>query len=98
MKLSGKDTVYRGHEGVRQLMRDIDDTLAEIHVEFSDVRDLGDQVLAVGRLHTRGKASGVASEAPSDTWLSSETESLSVCGPISTRVKPSKPPGLRSRR
>ena len=64
MKLSGKDTVYCGHEGVRQLMRDIDDTLAEIHVEFPEVRDLGDQVLGVGRIHTRGKASGVATEAP----------------------------------
>jgi ketosteroid isomerase-like protein len=64
MKLSGKDTVYRGHEGVRQLMSDIDDTLAEIHVEFPEVRDLGHQVLAVGRIQTRGKASGVATEAP----------------------------------
>ena len=64
MKLSGKDTVYRGHDGVRQLMRDIDDTLAEIHVEFPEVRDLGDQVLAVGRIQTRGKASGIATEAP----------------------------------
>jgi ketosteroid isomerase-like protein len=62
--LSGKDTVYRGHEGVRQLMRDIDDTLAEIHVDFPEVRDLGNQVLAVGRIQTRGKASGVLTEAP----------------------------------
>jgi ketosteroid isomerase-like protein len=45
-------------------MRDIDDTLAEIHVEFPEVRDLGDRVLAVGRIRTRGKASGVATEAP----------------------------------
>jgi ketosteroid isomerase-like protein len=64
IKLSGKDTVYRGHEGARQLMSDIDDTLAEIHVEFPEVRDLGDRVLAVGRIRTRGKASGVATEAP----------------------------------
>ena len=63
-KLSGKDTVHRGHDGLRQLMIDIDDTLAEIHVEFSEVRDLGDQVLGVGRIRTRGKASGVVTEAP----------------------------------
>jgi ketosteroid isomerase-like protein len=63
-KLSGKATVYRGHDGLRQLMVDIDDTLAEIHVEFPEVRDLGNQVLAVGRIRTRGKASGAVTEAP----------------------------------
>jgi len=63
-KLSGRATVYRGHDGLRQLMIDIDDTLAEIHVEFPEVRDLGDQVLGVGRIRTRGKASGVVTEAP----------------------------------
>jgi len=63
-KLSGRATVYRGHDGLRQLMIDIDDTLAEIDVEFPEVRDLGDQVLGVGRIRTRGKASGVVTEAP----------------------------------
>ncbi len=64
MMLSGKETVYRGHEGVRQLMKDIDETLAVIHVEFSEFHDLGDRVFAVGRIKTRGKASGVDTEAP----------------------------------
>ena len=64
IRLSGKETAYRGHEGIRQLMKDIDETLAEIHVEFSEFRDLGDRVLAMGRIKTRGKASGVDTEAP----------------------------------
>jgi uncharacterized protein len=64
MMLSGKETVYRGHEGVRQLMKDIDETLAVIHVEFSEFHDLGDRVLAVGRIKTRGTTSGVDTEAP----------------------------------
>ena len=62
--LGGETTVYRGHEGVRALLRDIDDTLSDIHVEFSDIRDRGDQVVATGRIRTRGKASGAATEAP----------------------------------
>jgi ketosteroid isomerase-like protein len=61
--LGGQASVYRGHEGVRELLRDTDETLAEIHVEISQIRDLGDQILAVGRLRTRGKASGVLTES-----------------------------------
>jgi uncharacterized protein len=63
VELGGETTVYRGHRGVRELLRDTDETLAEIHVEFPDVRDLGDRVVAVGRLRVRGKTSGVATEA-----------------------------------
>jgi ketosteroid isomerase-like protein len=62
--LGGTATVYRGHAGVHALLRDIDDTLSEIHVEFSDIRDHGDQVVATGRIRTRGKASGAGTEAP----------------------------------
>jgi ketosteroid isomerase-like protein len=61
--LGGETTVYRGHRGVRDLLRDIDETLAEIHVEFPDVRDLGDRIVAEGRLRVRGKSSGVVTEA-----------------------------------
>ncbi len=56
--------MYRGHEGVRELMREIDDVLDEIHVEYSEIRDLGDRVVAIGRLRTRGKASGAETESP----------------------------------
>jgi ketosteroid isomerase-like protein len=54
---------YRGHQGVRELLRETDETLAEIHAEFADVRDLGDQIVAVGKLRVRGKASGAVSES-----------------------------------
>ena len=62
--LEGEPTVYRGHEGIRKFFRDVDDVLAEIKVEYSDIRDLGDRVLAIGRLHTRGNQSGAVSESP----------------------------------
>jgi len=61
--LGGEATVYRGHEGVRQFFRETDEVLAEIHVEYSEVRDLGDRVLATGRIRTRGKASGAETES-----------------------------------
>jgi SnoaL-like domain len=71
--LGGKATVYHDHEGVRELLRGIDDTLAEIHVEFSEIRDPGEQVVAIGRIRTRGKASGALTESPLDRSLTSET-------------------------
>jgi ketosteroid isomerase-like protein len=62
--LGGEATVYRGHEGVRALLRDTDDTLSDIHVEFSEIRDPGDQIVAIGCIRTRGRASGAETEAP----------------------------------
>ena len=64
MMLGGKATVYRGHEGVRALWRDLDDAFEERRVEFAEIRDLGDRILATGRLHIRGKGSGAEAESP----------------------------------
>jgi ketosteroid isomerase-like protein len=61
--LGGEATVYRGHEGVRALLRDVDETLAEIHVEFTEIRDLGERIVAIGRIRTRGKTSGAVTES-----------------------------------
>jgi ketosteroid isomerase-like protein len=62
--LGGEANVYRGHDGVREMFRAFYDVLDEIHVEYSEVRDLGDRVLAIGRIRTRGGVSGAATESP----------------------------------
>ena len=62
--VEGKAKVYRGHAGVRQWVRDIDETLADIRLEFFEIRDLGDRLVASGRLRARGKASGAETESP----------------------------------
>jgi ketosteroid isomerase-like protein len=62
--LEGKATVYRGHEGVRELWRDLTESFAEIQIEYSEIRDLGDRVLAIGRFRARGKESGAETESP----------------------------------
>jgi ketosteroid isomerase-like protein len=62
--LAGDATVYRGHEGVRRLFRELDDVLVEIHGESSEIRDLEDRTVLLGRFRTRGKASGVESVSP----------------------------------
>jgi ketosteroid isomerase-like protein len=62
--VEGKAKVYRGHAGVRQWVRDSDETLADIRLEFFEIRDLGDQIVAIGRLYVRGKTSGAETESP----------------------------------
>jgi ketosteroid isomerase-like protein len=62
--LGGEATVYRGHEGVREAFREWYDTLAEIHVEIWEIRDLGEQIVGIGRIRARGQESGAEVESP----------------------------------
>jgi ketosteroid isomerase-like protein len=62
--LGGEATVYRGHEGVRDWLRDQEEAFAESHIDYSEIRDLGDRLVAIGRLRTRGKESGAETESP----------------------------------
>jgi ketosteroid isomerase-like protein len=62
--VAGGAAVYRGHEGVREWIGDVDETFGETHSDFPEVRDLGDRVVAIGRLRVRGKESGVEVESP----------------------------------
>jgi ketosteroid isomerase-like protein len=62
--LGGEAKVYLGHDGVREMFRAFYDALDEIHAEYSEIRDLGDRVVAIGRIRNRGKASGAATESP----------------------------------
>ena len=60
--MGGQQTVFRGHDGVRTMIGDLYESFAEVHIEMSEFRDLGDGLVAIGR--TRGKASGVETETP----------------------------------
>ena len=62
--LGGEAMVYRGHEGVRELWGDLSGAFAELHVEYSEFRDLGDRIVAIGHLRVRGSESGAAIESP----------------------------------
>ena len=62
--LGGETKVYRGHDGIREMFREFYDVLDEIHVEYSDIRELGDQIIGIGRLQIRGGSSGIATESP----------------------------------
>jgi ketosteroid isomerase-like protein len=62
--LGGEATVHRGHDGVREMLRDLYEAFSEFRVEFSEIRDLGDRVVAIGRWVTRGEESGVETTPP----------------------------------
>ena len=66
--LGGKATVYRGHEGVREGVRELDEVFSELEAEQSEVRDLGEQVIAIGHFRGRGRESGAKTKT-AIVWL-----------------------------
>jgi ketosteroid isomerase-like protein len=64
LPMVGGDAVYRGHEGVREFLREVWEVLADTRFDFPDIRDVGDQIVAIGQLRGRGEASGVETETP----------------------------------
>ena len=63
VQLGGGATVYQGHDGVRDGVRDGEDAFSEVRAELSEVRDLGDRAVAIGHLRGRGKESGALTES-----------------------------------
>lgn len=58
----GEATVSRGHDGVREVLGEVYEALAEIHLDYSDIRDLGERIVGIGRIRTRGNLSGAVTE------------------------------------
>ena len=59
--------MYRGHEGVREWLRDLYETLSEFQADYPEIRDLGDRVVAIGRVRARGTGSEAEIESPHGT-------------------------------
>jgi ketosteroid isomerase-like protein len=64
MAMGGKQVMYRGHEGVREWLRDLYETLSEFHADYPNIRDRGDRTVAIGRVRARGRASEAEIESP----------------------------------
>ncbi len=62
------DGVYRGHGGTERFMADLGDAWETVRGEVDDAYSEGDVAVLVGRIHYRGRASGVETEAPA-AWL-----------------------------
>ena len=57
-RIEGAEAVYRGHAELRRYWDDWH-SLWDVTIEVSEIRDLGDVVLVLGRIRTRGDASGI---------------------------------------
>ena len=53
---------YRGHDGLGQYVDDLTEAWEWYHVDIDELRDLGDDVLMVGRLSAKGRSSGLEVE------------------------------------
>jgi ketosteroid isomerase-like protein len=57
---------YRGHDGIRRLLADNAESFESYRVDYTDVRDLGDdRLLAIGTVHIKVRGGGVETDAPS---------------------------------
>jgi ketosteroid isomerase-like protein len=64
----GEGGVYRGHEGTRRYMSDLADAWEVGRAEVDDALGIADIAVLVGRIHYRGKGSGVESAAAAG-WM-----------------------------
>ncbi|HZO58332.1 MAG TPA: nuclear transport factor 2 family protein [Solirubrobacterales bacterium] len=64
----GKGGGYRGHEGLRQYVSDLNDAWEIVSGEVDDALGVADVALLVGRIHYRGKTSGVETASPAG-WI-----------------------------
>lgn len=62
--LGGERSVYHGHKGARAVVQQFWDVFSEAHFHVSEIRDLGDEVLAIGTMRVRGAESGAEVESP----------------------------------
>ena len=60
--------VYRGHDGTRRYMSDLTDAWEIGRAEVDDALGIADVAVLVGRIHYRGKGSGVESTSPAG-WM-----------------------------
>jgi ketosteroid isomerase-like protein len=53
---AGRTEPYRGHEGIRQYLRDVAEVWDELRLTPTDYRMVGEQVLVTGRVSARSPA------------------------------------------
>lgn len=56
-------TSYHGHEGLRSYFRDLADAWEAFEVQIDEYRDVGNDVVAIGDLQAKGRASGAILES-----------------------------------
>ena len=65
---------YRGYGGIEQWARDLDEHFVEWSIGLDDLREIGDQVLAISTINARGRASDVSLQFSAATVLDFGTD------------------------
>jgi ketosteroid isomerase-like protein len=55
---------YHGRDGLRRFVADMAEEWDEVRFDVDEVRDAGEQMVALGRVRARGRASGVELNVP----------------------------------
>ena len=61
---SHTEGAFVGHEGMRRFIEDTEEMFEVFQVSYTDVRDLGDRLLAIGSIRMRARVSGVEADVP----------------------------------
>ena len=56
-------SVYRGHEGIRQFLGDMDEDWETFRIDALEFRDRDERVAVIGRVHARGRGTSVEIES-----------------------------------
>ena len=62
-KSRGVGGVFRGREGIERAWRGVRAVWEEYQLDVEDAQVVGEQLVVVGRVHARGKESGLALES-----------------------------------
>jgi ketosteroid isomerase-like protein len=62
---SGTEGAFVGHEGMRRFIADTEEMFEVFEISYTDIRDLGDRLLAIGSIRIRARGSGVEVDVPS---------------------------------
>jgi ketosteroid isomerase-like protein len=74
----GDEGVYRGHGGIRQYLSDLDDAWEIVRADVDDGVGVGDVAVLFGRIHYRGRFSGIETETPAG-WMVKFRDGRAVC-------------------
>lgn len=55
---------YRGHDGLREYLRDLEETWDEFEVTVSELRESGDKVVALGRIKAIATGAAYMTDSP----------------------------------
>jgi ketosteroid isomerase-like protein len=74
----GDEGVYRGHKGTRQYMRDLNDAWEIMRADVDKTLGVGEVAVLIGRIHYRGRFSGIETETPAG-WMLKFRNGRVVC-------------------